>query len=300
MSEVQIGSHTVGLSNQDKTYFPEDGLTKGDLVDYYRRVAEVMLPHLEGRPLALRRYPDGIAEDGFVQQEAPDHFPDWIDRVTVEKEGGTITHVVCNSAATLVYLANQGCITPHAWLSRTGALRRPDRLIFDLDPPDGDVAPVRQAARRVRDLLTELGLAAFVMTSGSRGLHVVAPLKAEDDFETVRTFAHEAADVLAARHPDALTTAQRKNKRRGRVFLDYLRNSYAQTSVPPYAVRARPGAPAATPLAWDELSDVTPRRYTITNLFRRLGQKDDPWHDIDDEAASLETPQQRLRALQDE
>lgn len=302
MSEVTIEGHTIELSSLDKPFFPGEGLTKGDLVDYYRRVAEVMLPHLEGRPLTLHRFPEGIEGEGFFQQNTPAYFPEWIDRVTVEKEGGETVHVVCNEAATLVYLANQNCVTPHAWLSRTGHLRRPDRLVFDLDPPDDRFELVRRAARSIRELLEALGLVPFLMTTGSRGLHVVAPLVPEADFDAVRAFAHAAAELLAARHPDALTVEQRKDKREGRLFLDYLRNAYGQTAVPPYAVRAKAGAPVATPLSWDELEGpaLTARRYTIQNLFHRLGQKSDPWVRIDERAATLEEPQRRLNELREE
>ena len=303
MIQIDAGGRTVELSKPDKVLFPEAEFTKRDLADYYRRVSDVMLPHLEGRPLVLRRYPDGVTEDGFVQQQAPDLFPNWIERATVEKEGGQITHVVADSPATLVYLAGQGCITLHAWLSRVGHPRRPDRLVFDLDPPGADpeeaFEAVRWAARRVRDLLEELGLAAYLMTTGSRGVHVTSPLAPEEDFDRARALAREAAELLAARHPDRLTAAQRKDKRKGRVFLDYLRNSYGQTAVAPYAVRARPEAPVATPLDWDELSDASPRRYTAKNLFKRLGQKDDPWAGIDEQAVSLDEPQRQLEEMDD-
>lgn len=167
MSELQIGSYTVETSSLDKIMFPADGITKGDLIDYYLRIASDMVPHMRDRPLSMRRYPGGIAQEGFYQQEAPEYFPGWIDRVTVEKEGGDIVHAVCNNAATLVYLANQNTITPHVWLSRTDKVRNPDQIVFDLDPPGGDFEPVRKAARYVRQILEEHGLPTFLMTTGS-------------------------------------------------------------------------------------------------------------------------------------
>jgi len=297
---IDVDGRSVEVSREDKVLFPEDGVTKGDLVEYYRQVAPVMLRHLRDRPLVMHRFPDGIDGEGFYQKDTPEYFPEWIRRVSVEKEGGTVEHVVCSSAADLVYLADQACITPHVWLSTVGDLQRPDRIVFDLDPPDGGVAAVRSAARRVRDLMEEIGLVPFVMTTGSRGYHVVLPLRQETVFDDARDLAHDAARVLAARHPDELTVAQRKEKREGRVLVDYLRNSYAQTQVTPYAVRARAGAPVATPIDWDELGSVDPRRYDLDAALRRLRQKDDPWQDLPRHARSFDGPREALDQLLEE
>ncbi|HSL59399.1 MAG TPA: non-homologous end-joining DNA ligase [Acidimicrobiales bacterium] len=297
MTTIDTPERSVELGNPDKVLFPDVGLTKRDLAEHYLRVADLALPHLRGRPLTMERHPDGIEASGFVQKEAPGHFPDWIRTVTVPKEGGEVTHVVCDDAATLVYLVDQACITPHVWLSTTDHLDRPDRLVVDLDPPRGadDPEPVRFAARAVRDVLDELDLSSRLMTTGSKGVHLIVPLDGQLGFDEVRGLARRIAGVAAGRHDDRLTIAQRTDARRGRVFLDILRNGYAQTTVAPYAVRTRPGAPVATPIDWDELGRVTPRRYTVSNLARRLGQKDDPWHDdgigpqsLDDVAARLD------------
>jgi bifunctional non-homologous end joining protein LigD len=296
---VTVDGHRVELSHPGKVLFPDDGLTKGDLVDYYRRIAEVALPHWRDRPLTMHRFPDGIGEEGFFQKNMPDHFPGWIDRAEMPKEGGSVTHVVANNAATLVYLANQGCITAHLGLSRTDRPDRPDQMIFDLDPSDDDFAKVQQAAAWLREVLDELELPSFVKTTGSRGLHVLVPLDRSADFDTMREVARGLAEHLAARHPDALTVAQRKNARGTRVFIDYLRNAYGQTAVAPYSVRARPGAPVATPVTWDAAlaSGLSPRQYTIKNIFRRLGQTDDPWAGIGGSAVSLASVGDRLNAL---
>jgi len=298
--DISAGPRTIEIGNADKVLFPDAGITKADLADYYARIADTMLPHLAGRPVTMQRFPDGISEDGFYQKRAPDHFPDWIRRVSVEVEerGEAQPQVVCDDAATLLYLVDQACVTPHVWLSRADALHHPDRLIFDLDPPSSDFAPVCFAARRLRETLDTVGLISFVMTTGSQGAHVVVPLDGSATFDTVRTFAKDLADVVAARHPDRLTTAVRKNKRQGRLFLDYLRNAYAQNSVAPYAVRALPSAPVATPLDWSELGG-TPhaQTYTLNNIFRRMGQKTDPWSLIHEESSSLATPRKRLDNL---
>lgn len=294
---MSFGSYTVEVSNAEKVFFPDDGITKGDIVDYYRRVADTMLPYLRGRPVTMHRFPDGITAEGFYQKDAPDYFPGWLARVRVAKDDGTVDHVVCDKAADIVYLANQGCITPHVWLSRTDRVDNPDLLVFDLDPPDDGFETVRFAARATRDLLEELGLVVFVQTTGSRGVHVAAPLDRSEGFDAVRAFARGVAETLAARHPERLTTAQYKDRRKGRLFLDTGRNSYGQTFVAPYAVRPLPGAPVATPIRWDELGSVDARSYTVRNIFRRLGQTEDPWRGMWRHARSLADPRRRLEAL---
>jgi bifunctional non-homologous end joining protein LigD len=300
---ITVSGREIELSNLEKVYFPRDGITKGQLIDYYRRIAETMLPYVKDRPITMHRFPDGIDAEGFYQKEAPDYFPDWVRRVSieVEEEGTTQPQVVCNDAATLVYLAEEACITPHIWLSRVDQIRRPDRLILDLDPPDGDFEPVRFAAKSLRALLDELDLRSLVMTTGSRGLHVLVPLDRQSDFDEVRAFAKRVATVLEERAPERLTVEMSKKKRGDRLFLDYLRNSYAQHAVAPYAVRPRPGAPVATPLDWEELSDgdLNSQTYNIGNIFRRLGQKQDPWGGMADRVSSLKEASRLLDRLRE-
>jgi bifunctional non-homologous end joining protein LigD len=299
MEEIRVGPYTVKRTHPERVLFPQDGITKGDLMDYYLMVADTMLPPMRDRPLHVQRYPRGVDEEGFVQKETPEYYPDWIRRITVEKEGGHVTQVVCENAATLVYLANQSCITPHLWLSRTDRLHQPDRMVLDLDPSVDDFEIVRATARSLRDLLTELDLPAFLMTTGSRGLHVAVPLDRSADFDTVRAFAQEVAEELVRRDPKRLTTEQRKEERRGRLFVDTGRNAYAQTAVAPYAVRAKPGAPVATPLDWKELEDrhLNARHFTLRNLRQRLDQKTDPWREMEKKATALDRARQRLQEL---
>ena len=168
---------TVEVSNPDKVLFPDAGVTKGELAAHYERVARYMLPHVKGGPISMQRFPDGIEHHGFFQKDVPDYFPKWIERVTVAKRGGEVTHAVARNADTLVYLAGQACITPHVWLSRIGSLRCPDRLVFDLDPSDANFGSVRRAAQETGEVLEELGLARFAMVTGSRGIHVWVPLR---------------------------------------------------------------------------------------------------------------------------
>ncbi len=295
----QVGLYTVEITSRNKLYFPESGLTKDDLVDYYQRVAGRMLPYLENRAVMLHRFPNGIEQGGFFQKQVSGYFPDYIERVTLEKEGGSVTHPVIENAAALVYLANQGAITFHTWLSRLDKPDHPDRLIFDLDPSVRGFELVRFAARAFRDIVKEIGLVPFLMTTGSRGLHVTMPLDRSADFDTVRDFAQDLALLMAQRHPDQLTVEHQKRKRGRRLYLDTARNSYAQTAVAPYSVRARPGAPVAAPLEWKELDDPDLRsdKYNIENLYERLEKRGDPWRDMGQHARSLEEPRRQLDKL---
>ena len=297
---LSFGRLVVETSSEDKVLYPDAGITKGDVIEYYRNVAEYALPWAADRFLTLQRFPDGLGEDGFYQQARADYFPDYVEGVTADRVGGgEVEHIVVRNAAGLVYLANQGTLTIHTWLSRRDRLHHPDRMAIDLDPPDDDFGPVRDAARLTADFLRELGLTPYVMTTGSRGLHVVVPLDRSADFDAVRDFARRAADLLAERHPDTLTAEQRKDKRKGRLYLDVMRNAYGQTAVMPYSLRAKPGAPVATPLAWDELGagDLTAQRYHIGNLFRRLGQIEDPWADMKRHAAGIAAAAEALTSM---
>ena len=267
----------IDVSSVGRVMFPEDGITKGELIAYYDRIAETMLPYLVNRPIALKRYPDGLAAPGFFQKAAAAYFPDWIGRVHVDKRGGgTIDNLVATEPATFVYLANQNTIELHGWLTRADQLERADQLVFDLDPPGEDIDAARNAARRVRDLLDELELHHLLKTSGSKGYHVHVLIDRSVAVDAPR-FAADVAGLLAARHPRELTDQHRKDARRGRVLIDHFRNGFGQTVVAPYSVRARPGAPVSTPIDWRELASVDPQSFTLRNLFRRLGQKEDPW-----------------------
>jgi bifunctional non-homologous end joining protein LigD len=290
----------VALTHPGKVLFPDDGITKADLASYHERVAEWMLPHVRGRPVSMQRFPDGIGGKGFFHKDVPDYFPDWIRRVEVPKSNGSVRHAVISGADTLVYLVGQNTITPHVWLSRADRVWQPDRLVIDLDPPpEQDFAAVRRAARHTGELLSELGFTPFAQVTGSKGIHVWTPLRRRARHDEVRAFAGDLARVLAARHPDELTTEFRKAKREGRILVDVARNTYAQTAVPPYAVRPRPGAPVATPIEWDELSDskLRPDRWNVKNVLRRLGSKGDPWADIASYARGISRARRRVESL---
>lgn len=271
----------VEISKPDKELFPDSAagpaVTKLDLARYYESVAAVMLPHVKQRPVNMQRFPDGIERSAFYEKKVPSHFPEFVRTVEVDTANGTQRQVVVDDARTLVYLAQQACITPHTWLSRADGLDRPDQLVFDLDPTVPDLTAVRRATRLVGELLEDLGLATVLKTTGSRGYHVVVPLRRGPTFDDVRTFARRVAQVAVDREPGLLTLEARKDKRGDRVLVDVQRNGYGQTAVPPYAVRARPGAPVATPITWDELSRVEPDQHTVRTIPRRLARGGDRW-----------------------
>ena len=305
MTKIRFGSHVVDVTHLDKVLFPDDNITKSDLINYYHQISGTMLPYLKDRPVTMQRFPDGITKEGFYHKDVPDYFPDWIKRARVEKEDGSIEQIICEDPATLAYLATQACITPHIWLSRIDKPHYPDRMILDFDPPHAEGSHfelVRTTAEHARDLLISLGLNPLVMTTGSRGLHLVVSLDRSADFSFVRTFAHDLARLLVSKYPDRLTVEPRKDKRGNRLFIDWLRNAYAQLSVAPYAVRPKHGAPVAAPLDWSELDDMQDsglpaQRYNIRNIFERLSKTGDPWSKIDRLAASLDEPRRCLDDL---
>ena len=296
-------SDRVQVTHPEKVLFPDDGITKGELVAYYRTVAPRMLPLIGGRPVTMQRFPDGIGKGGFLQKQVGRHFPDWIERVTAPNRRTRqatvreqVTYVVCRHPDDLAYLANQGCVTPHVWLSRTPDIHHPDQMVFDLDPASDDLGVLRAAASSLRGLLEELGLAAYLKSSGSRGLHVVVPLVPAADTDTVKVFSIAVAEALAARHPDDFTTEGRIANRHGRLYLDIGRNGYAQTMAAPYAVRARPGAPVSVPLDWSELDGFQPGEHTLRGIAGRLAAPD-PRAGMDDAASRLDQAGARLAEL---
>jgi bifunctional non-homologous end joining protein LigD len=280
----------VKLSHPDKVLFPDDGLTKADLAGHYARVAEAMLPHVKDRPMNLWRWNNGIDGERVVQQSLPKGAPDWVARVEVpRRKGGNIFHGLINDARTLRWLAQQNCITPHVWNSRADKLDRPDRVVFDLDPTVEDFTVVREAALTVAEVLRELGVTPFAMVSGSRGIHVYAPLKRTRTADEIRAAAQTIAERVVERRPDTLTTAWRKEKRDDKILVDVARNTYGQTVVAPYAVRALPGAPVATPVSWDEVADAAlhPQGFKLREMGERLRAAGDPWAEMESSAATL-------------
>jgi bifunctional non-homologous end joining protein LigD len=281
----------IEITHPDKVLFPRDGYTKADMIAYYRAVARVMLPYTRKHPLAMLRFNQGIDGERFFHKQAPKHFPDFIERVEVPKAKGTTVYPVCNNVEALLYIANHNCIEYHLLPVLTDDLRHPDRMVFDLDPSSEDFGEVKDAARWLRELLDEVGLPSFVMTSGSRGLHIWVPLDGTSNVDEVTQFAQRTASALASRHPDTLTTEFSKDDRGSRIYIDVGRNAPAQHAVAPYSLRAKDGAPVATPIEWDELDDshLTPRRYTLANVPQRVAELGDAWKGIRRRAHSLAT-----------
>lgn len=296
---IRVDGRDVKITRPGKILFPEDGITKGDLVRYYQRIGPKMAPFLAGRPLSMQRYPDGIEGATFFQKSAAKYYPPWISRAIMKKAGGTVEHVVCNDVATLVYLANQACITLHPWLSRADNPDFPDQMFFDLDPSTEDVSTVVAGAQAVKEVLDQLDLPAFLKSTGSRGLHVIVPLDGKQNFDAVREFARGVAQIVIAADPARYTLEQYKNKRGSRLFVDINRNAYAQTAAAVYTVRARKGAPISMPLAWDELGDekFRPDAIDIQNVFERLESTPDPWKGFWRRRASLAKAQPKLERL---
>lgn len=269
------------LTHPDKVLFPKDGITKKELGDYYGSVAPYMLPFLELHPVTMMRYPNGIDHEGFYQKDIPEYFPSWIERVSVTNQNGTkTTYVLCEHKETLIYLAYQACVTIHTMLSSADKLHYPDKMVFDLDPGEKTTFDmIRATAIIIKKELEKLNLTSFPMTTGSRGIHVVVPLKRTKNFDFVHTYSHDLATALAEKYPEYLTVSIRKEDRAGRLFIDAMRNTYGHLAVAPYAVRAHPGTPIATPITWDEVHDkkLSPQSYTIKNIFKRLDKVGDVW-----------------------
>jgi bifunctional non-homologous end joining protein LigD len=287
---ITVGRRKVAFSHPDKALFESPRITKLDLARHYEAVAEAMVPHVRDRPLALQAFPNGIGETGFFMKSVPRYFPDWIATATVPKRGGSLTQALAQDEATLVYLAGQNVITPHIWLSRADAPHQPDRLILDFDPSPGvGFTEVRAAARDAGERLKDAGLAPFAMVTGSRGVHVVCPLRRGPSFSDVHGFARQMAEAMVADDSRYLTLEWRRSDRGARIYVDVNRINYAQHAVAPYGVRPRPRAPVAMPIAWDELSDpkLAPDRWTIADAGARLRSEGDAWKGIGRRARKL-------------
>jgi bifunctional non-homologous end joining protein LigD len=279
------------VTHPDRVVFPDDGITKGEVVAYYQFVADRMLPFIAGRALSVERFPQGIGGKGFMQKNAPDHYPeDLVGRHEVPKEGGgTTIYPVVDSAEGVAYFANFGVITFHVPSVLIEDEEHPDWVIWDLDPPPDRVDLVREAAAALRSILEDHGIPTYPLASGSKGYHLRARLEPTLDIEDVAGLARGIAALAEAAHPDLMTVAFRKADRGDRVFVDWLRNSGRSTSVVPWSLRPRPRAPVAAPLSWEELASVAPDGIRLRTVDERLGA--DPWADQEpvDLAQEVET-----------
>lgn len=271
----------VVVTHPEKVMFPDDGITKGELADYYRMVAGVMLPHVSGRPVTMERFHRGIGEKGFFQKNVAKP-PKWIETVAVPKKDGVVNYPVVHDEAGLLWMANQNSITPHVWTARVPTLMYPDICLFDLDPLDEDLGRLCRAALLVRDLLAELGCASWVKTSGSKGFHVAFALDGKADYGQVARFGHAVGRELVERDPKNFTQEFYKSERGGRILIDTGRNEFGATYAAPYAVRPRPGAPVSAPCTWEELESgqVQPSGLRMRDMEARLTTVGDLWSPI--------------------
>jgi len=273
----------VRVSHPEKVYFPEAKLTKADVAAYYAKVSEWMLPHLRDRPLSLVRCPDGWQGQCFYQKHADKSVDPSVDRMVVPEGGGKATYLSANSATAIVALLQWGVIELHPWGSRKRNLDRPDQLIFDLDPDEGVAwKDVAAAATLTRTLLSEIGVSAFLKTTGGKGLHVVVPIQPTLSWDDAKRFTKAVADLMVSTFPDRFVATMSKSRRKGKIFVDYLRNAEGATAISPYSVRARAGAPVSTPIAWEELKkDVRFDYFNVRNVPARLARlKRGPWDEF--------------------
>jgi bifunctional non-homologous end joining protein LigD len=270
------------ITHPEKLLFPEDGITKGELAAYYEAIAPLMIPHIRDRPITMERYPSGIGQKGFMHKSVSKGFPPWLERVEVPKKGGSVHHPLVTYTRSLLWLANQNCITPHVWTSRVPALDRPALCVFDLEPSKDQPDRLRAAAVGLRKLLEEIGLRSWVKTSGSKGFHIVVPLDGSADFGQVGQFADAVGRVLVRRDPENLTLEFIKADRAGRIYIDTGRNGYSATFAATYAVRAIQGAPISAPCSWKEVEQGTigPRGVTIRSIGTRVAAVGDLWADL--------------------
>jgi len=252
--DVQVDGQTLSISNLDKVLYPEAGFTKGEVIDYYARIADAMLPHLRGRPLTLRRFPNGVAEKSFFEKRCPKHRPDWVETAPVDTSEGPIDFCLCQDQATLVWVAQLAALELHPSLSVAKQMNNPTVVAFDLDPgPPADVVDCCRIALRLRELFARFEIECFPKTSGSKGLQVYVPLNGKARYEQTKPFAQAVARVLEQQTPDEVVSKMAKAARKGKVFVDWSQNDRAKTTVAVYSLRARGHPTASTPLDWDEV-----------------------------------------------
>jgi bifunctional non-homologous end joining protein LigD len=292
------------ITHPEKVLFPahdrKPPITKGELAAYYESVADVMVPHVRGRPVTMERYPAGIDKKGFIQKDVSKGFPEWLERVEVPKSGGTVRHPLINDTRALLWVVNQNCITPHVWNRRLPDLYHPDICVFDLDPGRDEPEVLRAAAVALRDLLEELGLPSWIKTSGSKGYHIAVPLDGKADVGEVAGFAGAVGTLLVKRYPKQLTQEFSKADRGGRILVDTGRNNYSATFAAPYAVRPKPGAPVSAPCTWEEVvrGDAAPQTFTVRNMKDRLDAVGDLWNDLRKRGRSLKRSGEKLKKLE--
>lgn len=298
---TKIAGHAIKFSNLKKVFYPGHGYTKGDVLHYYDRVAPLILPHLKDRPLSLKRYPNGIADEFFFQKNTPDTFPSWLRTEMIDSEhvGRDVRYVFAENRADLLYLVNLGCIDQNPWMSRSPHLDNPDFVLIDLDPQECPFELIVDAALMVKRVLDRIGLSGYPKTTGGDGLHVYIPVEPVYSYDETRTFAELIARLVIAEKPDMFTTPRSVAKRqKNRVYFDYLQNAKSKTIAAPYVLRAYPGAPVATPLEWTEVHrGLHPSQFDIRNAVERFAAKGDLFRGVLDDPQTLDSPIEKLSAL---
>ena len=293
---------TVKLTSPDRVLYPDDGITKGDIFEYYRQAGPTLVPHLKDRPFTMKRYPHGITEQPFFQKQAPKHLPDWISTRQFrtwprEGESRLVDFALVNSVEAILFMVQNNCIDMNAWYSRVDKPDRPDFVLFDLDPPDGGFELAIEVAHLIHELLDELELPGYVKTSGADGIHVVAPITRRSTFKQTYDFAEQASLLLERRHPGKITTEWLKKKREG-VLVDHRQNGHGKTIASVYSVRPKPGAPVSTPLHWEELTnEVRPRTFGMEQVLQRIAEHGDLFAPVLEDPRPLAPAAKKLERL---
>jgi bifunctional non-homologous end joining protein LigD len=278
-TDINVGGHRIKITHPEKEL--DTGITKAELVEYYRNVATWMLPHIKDRFLSMFRFPEGVRGEKFFQKNIPDYFPEWIESKCLEHESGVTCYAIVKNEAAIVYISNQ-VVVPHITVTRADKTDLPDKMIFDLDPSRPDVPSLKSVAVKLKGFLEALGFKPYIMTTGGKGFHIAVPISRELNNGGVREFALKIAQILA-KQDETVTTELSTEKRKGRIFIDVNRISAMQTSVAPYAARSEPRLPIASPFAWDELPNIGPRSYTIRNY-----PKEDAWNNFFANSVSIQ------------
>jgi bifunctional non-homologous end joining protein LigD len=282
--QVEVDGRELSITNLDKVMYPSTGFTKGEVIDYYARIAPTIIPHLRGRPLTLKRYPEGAEAGHFFEKRCPKHRPEWAATASIwsEREDGEIEFCVCNDKPTLVWMAQLAALELHPSLSLARHMERPTVLAFDLDPGEpANVIDCARVALRVRGLFGELGVECFPKTSGGKGLQVYVPLNGRTTYATTKPYAHAVAQLLERMHPDEIVSRMTKKLRKGKVFVDWSQNTESKTTVAVYSLRARERPTVSTPLEWDEVEaasesgDPEPIRFEAPHVIERVEERGD-------------------------
>lgn len=298
--DLKVGKTTLHLTNQNKVYFPDDGITKGEIINYYNEVADLILPYLKDRPQSMNRFPNGINGPSFYQKDLDlDKVPAWLKTKSLysESNDADIDYLICNDKATLLYMANLGCIEINPWNSTIKKVDNPDWIVIDIDPAKEEFNEVVRTALVVKEVMDELNTDCYCKTSGSTGLHVYIPLGAKYDYDTVKIFAELVAQEVQSRLPETTTLERSIKKRNNKIYVDFLQNRKGQTLAAPYSVRPKPGATVSTPLEWHEVNgNLSPSQFTIFNVMDRFRKKGDLWKSVLGKGADIKSILKKMKA----